>query len=130
VNYLLYKDEEYLAGYFHDITDRKLMEDELKASEAKFRSIIEVSPVPMALNDERLNITFLNPAFVQTFGYTTDDIPTVADWWLKAYPDPDYRRWAESAWQTTLEKAKQEQTGSRPWKWLFAARTTALKSCW
>jgi len=127
VNYLLYKDEEYLAGYFHDITDRKLMEDELKASEAKFRSIIEVSPVPMALNDERLNITFLNPAFVQTFGYTTDDIPTVADWWLKAYPDPDYRHWAESTWQTTLEKAKQEQTGFSPMEVAVRCKNNSVK---
>jgi len=110
-----------------DITERKVMEDELKNSEAKFRSIIEVSPVPMALNDERLNITFLNPAFVQTFGYTTDDIPTVADWWLKAYPDPDYRHWAESTWQTTLEKAKQEQTGFSPMEVAVRCKNNSVK---
>ena len=110
-----------------DITERKVMEDELKNSEAKFRSIIEVSPVPMALNDERLNITFLNPAFVQTFGYTTDDIPTVADWWLKAYPDPDYRRWAESTWQTALEKAKQEQTGFSPMEVAVRCKNNSVK---
>ncbi len=110
-----------------DITERKVMEDELKNSEAKFRSIIEVSPVPMALNDERLSITFLNPAFVQTFGYTTDDIPTVADWWTKAYPDPDYRRWAESAWQTALEKAKQEQTGFSPMEVAVRCKNNSVK---
>lgn len=110
-----------------DITERKVMEDELKNSEAKFRSIIEVSPVPMALNDELLNITFLNPAFVQTFGYTLDDIPTVADWWLKAYPDPDYRRWAESTWQTTLEKAKQEQTGFSPMEVAVRCKNNSVK---
>jgi len=97
-----------------DITERKIMEDELKNSEAKFRSIIEVSPVPMALNDEQLNLTFLNPAFVQSFGYIVADIPTVADWRLKAFPDPDYRRWVESTWQTTLVKTKQEQTDFPP----------------
>ena len=95
-NASVYRDDNgNVLGVFaaaRDITERKVMEDELKNSEAKFRSIIEVSPVPMALNDEQLNITFLNPAFVQTFGYTVDDIPTVADWWPKAYPDPDYRR--------------------------------------
>jgi len=97
-----------------DITERKIMEDELKNSEAKFRSIIEVSPVPMALNDQQLNLTFLNPAFVQSFGYIVADIPTVADWRLKAFPDPDYRRWVESTWQTTLVKTKQEQTDFPP----------------
>jgi PAS domain S-box-containing protein len=64
----------------------------------------------MALNDGQLNITFLNPAFMQTFGYSLDDIPTVADWWPKAYPDPDYRRWVKAVWQTTMGKAKQEHT--------------------
>ncbi|HEY8096091.1 MAG TPA: PAS domain S-box protein, partial [Methylobacter sp.] len=114
VNYLSYKDEEYVAGYFHDITERKLMENELKASEAKFRSIIEVSPIPMAMNDEHFNITFLNSAFVQTFGYTLEDIPTVADWWPKAYPDPDYRHWVETTWHTALKRATQEQADFPP----------------
>ena len=101
--------------FCRDITERKAMEKELKASEAKFRSIIEVSPVPMVLlNDELINITFLNPAFVQTFGYNLDDIPTLADWWPKAYPDPDYREWVEATWQMAFEKAKQEQTDIIP----------------
>ncbi|MGZ8183411.1 MAG: PAS domain S-box protein [Methylobacter sp.] len=91
--------------FCRDITERKLMEDELKASEAKFRSIIEACPVPMVLNDAQSNITFLNQAFVQTFGYSTDDIHTLADWRAKAYPDSDYRQWVNTTWQTAREKA-------------------------
>ena len=101
---------QHFCAFCRDITERKAMENELKASEAKFRSIIEVSPVPMALNDEQSNITFLNPAFVQTFGYSVDDIPTLEVWWLKAYPNPDYRYQVKATWQMTFEKAKQEQT--------------------
>jgi PAS domain S-box-containing protein len=93
-----------------DITERKKAECELKASEAKFRSVIDVSPIPMALTDEQLNIIFLNPAFVQTFGYSIEDIPTLADWYLKAYPDPDYRHWVEAACPLTQEQAEQEQS--------------------
>jgi len=93
-----------------DITERKQVEYELKASEAKFRSVIDVSPIPMALTDEQLNIIFLNPAFVQAFGYSIEDIPTLADWYLKAYPDPDYRHWVESARPLTQEQAEQEQS--------------------
>jgi PAS domain S-box-containing protein len=114
LNYLSYNDEEYAAGYFHDITERKLMEDELKASEAKFRSIIEVSPVPMALNDGQAKITYLNPAFFQTFGYRVDDIPTLADWWTKAYPDASYRHGVVAAWQATLEQAEREHQPFSP----------------
>jgi PAS domain S-box-containing protein len=127
LNYLLYKGEEYLAGYFHDITERKLMEDELKAGEAKFRSIIEVSPIPMAMNDERLNVTFLNSAFVQAFGYCIDDIPTLEDWWPRAYPDPDYRDWVKTTWVTTLEKAKQEQTEFPPMEVAIRCKNNSIK---
>ncbi|MDO9048404.1 MAG: PAS domain S-box protein [Methylobacter sp.] len=117
-----------LHGVALDITERKVMEDELKTSETKFRSIIEVSPVPMALHDEQLNITFLNPAFVQTFGYSIDDIPTLADWWTKAYPDPDFRDWVAITWQTTLEKAKQEQTECPPMEVDIHCKNNSIKT--
>ncbi|MGZ5076961.1 MAG: PAS domain S-box protein, partial [Methylobacter sp.] len=113
----IYDDKGIIVGRHGvalDITERKIMENELKTSEAKFRSIIEMSPVPMALHDEQQNITLLNPAFVQAFGYTLDDIPTVAEWRTKAFPDPSYRRWLETHWQTVQEKAKQERSGVPP----------------
>jgi PAS domain S-box-containing protein len=99
---------DYLIGLCVDITDTKQQEQALKASEARFRTIIDISPVPMALNDEHGAITFLNTAFVQTFGYDTTDIPTLTDWWPKAYPDPDYRQWVTDTWQATLETAERE----------------------
>jgi len=117
-----------MVGSAQDITEHKLMEDELKNSEAKFRSIIEVSPVPMLLNDEQLNVIFLNPAFVRTFGYTPDDIPTLADWWLRAYPDPDCRHRVEATWQTVLEKAKKEQTDFPPLELTIRCKNNSNKT--
>jgi len=119
---------QHCCVFCRDITKRKAMEDELKTSEAKFRSIIDVSPVPMALNDEQSNITFLNPAFMQTFGYSVDDIPTLADWWPKVYPDPDYRHWAEATWQMTFEKAKQEQTNFPPLEVSIRCKNNSIKT--
>ncbi|MGZ4990838.1 MAG: PAS domain S-box protein [Methylobacter sp.] len=117
-----------LHGVALDITERKLMENELKTSEAKFRSIIEVSPVPMALHDDRQNIILLNPAFIQTFGYNIDDIPTVTEWRKKAFPDPDYRHWLETNWQTTLEKAKQEQIDFPPLELTIRCNNNNMKT--
>ncbi|WP_292433422.1 PAS domain S-box protein [Methylobacter sp.] len=111
-----------------NITERKLMEEELKASETKFRSIIDASPVPMALNDEQSNITFLNPAFIQTFGYNINDIPTLADWFPKAYPDPDYRHRVETTWQASLEKAKQEHTDFPPLELTIRCKNNSIKT--
>ena len=118
----------YFVSFFRDISARKIIEDKQKANEAKFRSIIEVSPVPMVLNDERLNITFLNPAFIQTFGYSVNDIPTLVDWWPKAFPDPEYRLWAESAWQTTLQKAQQGQNDITPLEVTVYCKNNTVKT--
>lgn len=86
----------------------------MQQSEAQFRNIIDASPVPFALNDEQQNITYLNPAFTSTFGYDVKDIPTLADWWPKAYPDAEYQQWVADTWQQHLEKAKRENTPFEP----------------
>jgi PAS domain S-box-containing protein len=98
----------YLMSTVIDITERKQMEESLRENETKFRSIIELSPAPYALNDKEKNIIYLNAAFTRTFGYDLNDIPTLAHWWQKAYPDPDYRRWATETWETRLDKSKAE----------------------
>ena len=92
-----------------DVTERKaieevlLQQEALKQSEKRSRSIIDASPVPLAINDSQGNITFLNNAFIQTLGYTNQDIPTLAEWWPRAYPDPQYRLWVAETWQKNME---------------------------
>lgn len=76
-------------------------------SENRSRAIIEASPLPLAINDADGNITFLNQAFIQTLGYTLSDIPTLADWWPRAYPDPQHRQQVADRWQKNLADAKQ-----------------------
>ena len=96
-----------VMGLAQDITKQHKSELEVLASEARFRSIIQASPVPLALNNDALEITFLNPAFVRSYGYTCEDIPTLGDWWPKAYPDLEYRQWVADTWQSQLQTAKQ-----------------------
>jgi PAS domain S-box-containing protein len=101
-------------GVNTDITARKRAEAALIASEARFREIIDRLPVPLAMNDEQQRITFLNPAFVQLFGYAREEIPTLAQWWPKAYPDPGYRQSVAAAWQAELERATRTGTAFSP----------------
>jgi len=88
------------------LQDFRAMYNALQQSETMFRAIFTASPVPLAINDDQGNIVDLNHAFVQSLGYTTEDIPTLADWWPRAYPDPAYRQQATEAWWANMADAK------------------------
>ena len=93
-------------GYLADITDRKNSELANRVSEAKFRAIIDASPVPMAIVDENEIVYYLNPAFVNTFGYDARSIPNLDTWRQLAYPDTDYRNWVVEIWKQHLDEAR------------------------
>jgi diguanylate cyclase (GGDEF)-like protein/PAS domain S-box-containing protein len=99
---------------FRDVTERKLAEEKLIKSESFSQAIIEASPVPFALNDADGNITYLNKAFVKTFGYNLSDIPTLAEWWPLAYPDLEYRQQITDHWQKNLQEAQRTKTPFQP----------------
>ena len=103
-----------LWGAAQDITERKRVEDDIRLAEARFRAIIEASPIPFALNDSALNITYLNSAFIQTFGYDRKDIPTLEAWWPKAYPDEMYRQEVAKDWLLHLQVAKRDAKPFEP----------------
>jgi PAS domain S-box-containing protein len=96
-------EQDHFATIFRDISKHIQLEAALRQASERFQAIIEASPIPMALNDDALNITYLNSAFVRNFGYTLADIPSVADWWPKAYPDPEYRAQVMRDWQTHID---------------------------
>jgi PAS domain S-box-containing protein/putative nucleotidyltransferase with HDIG domain len=78
---------------------------QLRESERRFRRVIEVFPIPMTMRDGNDNVTLVNTAFVDLLGYTRADIPTLAQWWLAAYPDPEYRRFIIAAWERENERS-------------------------
>ena len=71
----------------------------MRESEARFRAVIDLSPVPMIVHSDQQTMVYVNAAFERTLGYTLADLPRIDDWWEKAYPDPEYRQWAQDNWQ-------------------------------
>ncbi|AMK77900.1 MULTISPECIES: PAS domain S-box protein [Methylomonas] len=91
-----------------DITERKRIKAALRESEANFRKLFDVAPVPMALIAADGTLLALNQSITRTFGYTASDIPTMADWWCKAYPDPVYRQTVFEVWQGLQQRAAEQ----------------------
>ncbi len=69
-----------------------------------FRGFVENLPLPVSMIDGRGRYEYINPKFMEVFGYTLSDIPTGRVWFEKAYPDASYRRKVVSAWLEDLKK--------------------------
>lgn len=89
-----------------DISERRRTELALEASEAKFRRLLAMSPLPLGHSDGTGQITFLNERFQQLFGYRHADVPTIAAWLARAYPVPEYRERIRVRWEETLARAR------------------------
>jgi diguanylate cyclase (GGDEF)-like protein/PAS domain S-box-containing protein len=86
----------------------------LQQSEDKLRSILDASPVPHSLYNDKREIFYVNDAFTRTFGYELSDIPTISDWDKKAYPDPSYRSRINKRWATHFKRAKRSASHFDP----------------
>ena len=81
-----------------DLTDRKQAEDELIKEKEKFKILVEESPLGIALIAKDDTYEYINPKFVEIFGYDLGDIPTGREWLKKAFPDKKYRNEVISKW--------------------------------
>jgi PAS domain S-box-containing protein len=65
---------DYVSGVFFDITKRKRAEEALRASEERHRMLLEASPDPIAVYDMEGKATYVSPAFVETFGWSSQEL--------------------------------------------------------
>jgi len=83
----------------------------LEQSQKLFKAAVEYSPVPMLVTDGGDgHVSVMNKAFISLFGYDQCDIPDIAAWWDRAYPDASYRPRVQKLWDRENEQAGPEQT--------------------
>jgi PAS domain S-box-containing protein len=85
---------------FTDITERKQVEEDLRESEAKYRTLVEQIPavVYMDAMDETSSATFMSPQVEGMLGYSPDEWKTDPELWVKLlHPDDRPRVLVENA---------------------------------
>ena len=71
-----------------------------------FKHFAKHLPIPLCLvNSTNGNILFCNLSFTELFGYDINNLQTIDDWWMRAYPDPKYRDSVKKIWQKEIDKA-------------------------
>lgn len=105
-----HKDEEGKpAGYIvilRDITELKRTQNALQESEDRYKILVEDSPYGISIIDSAGNYKYVNPKFIEIFGYTLEEIPNGYEWFKKAYPDEKYRKTVISIWKRDQKKFK------------------------
>jgi PAS domain S-box-containing protein len=83
-------------------------QNELIKNERQFQEVLDFAPVAMALSTPTGEIIKLNRQHQALFGYLPEELPDVATWWQKAYPDPVYREKVRLEWEQLSQSEKFE----------------------
>jgi len=83
-------------------------------SENRLKAIVDKSPIAIAIfKGEDFQIDYLNPVFTELLGYTKEDIPTIAEWYPLAYPDPVYREEVKENWGKLIQRELTSKTDGK-----------------
>lgn len=70
---------ELLSRMLAHAIDRHAIEISIKQSEQRFRALFTASPIPTAIADPKgRGLTAANPAFLETIGYSEEDLPELS----------------------------------------------------
>ena len=78
------------------------LEQTLQNERETFGTIIQKSPYGVLLLGERGKFIYINPEFVRVTGYALEDVPTGKEWFLKAFPDAEYRKKVIETWKADM----------------------------
>ena len=110
-------------------SELKLAQEMSKASEEKFKSMTEISPMAIYMSSGiEQKAEYVNPTFVNLFGYSIEEVPTVSDWWPLAYPDKEYRELIAEEWQIKVEKAITNGSKIEPMETIVTCKNGSKKN--
>ncbi|MFY9151480.1 MAG: PAS domain S-box protein [Prolixibacteraceae bacterium] len=118
-----------LAHEFNKMLDILSERDaELSDSEVRFKKLFNLAAMPMGLIDKNGGVVGINEYFVQTFGYTLEDIPTIKEWWQLATPDPDYRQEVIEQWDNSVNLALSKNTNIEPGEYRICCKSGEMRT--
>jgi len=120
---------DYFIAVVEDIEERKHAERALKESESTFRGLAETLQMAIYISTGEDQVCeYINPRFIELFGYTRDEVPSVEKWWPLAYPDATYRQRVADDWQAKVKKAIETHSSIEPVETVVSCKDGSKKT--
>jgi len=94
----LWDGKQQAQTFFNDVTERKQVEDALKASEQNFRNSMDTSSIGIRISDNKDHTSYVNKTLLDIFGYK--DINEV----MSSPPQDHYSPASHASWVKRHEK--------------------------
>jgi two-component system sensor histidine kinase/response regulator len=108
------------------VEERQRAEEALQKSQQELQSLMDASPVAISWADLQGNIQYINRKHHELFGYTLEDIPTIAEWQRQADQDPAQReRFAH--WGEELMEAHKQGTSLPPREMIVTCKDGSVR---
>jgi PAS domain S-box-containing protein len=93
-----------------ELAERQATEVALRTSEQTLRATLDASPFAIALIANDGTLEYINPTATATFGYTLAEVPSVAAWFGRVYPDASYRESIRHTWEQDVAAMRRDGT--------------------
>jgi PAS domain S-box-containing protein len=82
------------------------------ANEHYVREIALQQPTAMMVHEPSGKMVMVNRQFTESCGYVLEEIPTLYEWFERAYPDPEYRKQNQLFWEQALRPSSDASVAS------------------
>ncbi len=115
------------ADLNREVVLHKQSKESLLESEARFRMFAELAPVGILISDHQEKTVYVSRKFVELFGYTIEEIPSLAEWMILAYPDKALRIRISREWSAAIESARKDVSEIKPMEYPVTCKDGTVK---
>lgn len=118
---LVEESQDICVAFVLDITERKQMEQALRQSKKRLRTVLENMPVMLDAVDEQGNIIVWNRECERVTGYLSTEMVGNPQAWELLYPDESYRASMLTLWES-------RNNNYRNWEWEITCKDGTVKT--